>query len=204
MSSYLNQTIICGCCGKTFEVRLLKGFSAGKDRSLDGYPGNPTIFDSVILCPHCGYASLSPSKMVEQSVRLQVFSQDYQKLWKDGASPLQLAALLADNNNDHRRAGYLWQLFLWQSRLEGRTETVALEKIISHYEAYLQDHVEPELAAVLTDTLRQAGLWEEAADTAVFLLDYGVEPAISKVLQFELLKIAVHDADPHRLEEVSS
>ena len=55
MDSYIKRKVTCPCCNNVFEANILKGFYSNGNMGLDHNPHSPAIFDTIILCPHCGY-----------------------------------------------------------------------------------------------------------------------------------------------------
>lgn len=102
MASYVEKTITCMCCGKKYDVKMVKGYSVdnNEDIDLDTNPHNPALFDRVLLCPFCGYATAEPYSILPDEIKTLVGDANYKevlnnRLYDDNCRKLLLAGYLS-------------------------------------------------------------------------------------------------------------
>lgn len=212
MASYVKKIITCMCCGKKYEVNLLKGYFVENNNvlDLDTNPHNPALFDRVLLCPFCGYATSSPYSALPDEVKELVNDANYKKVlnnrqYDDNCRKLLLAGYLSVKRRDAKEAGYNYLLAYWYMRDNGIAGYErAREKAIKNFERYLLKTMDCEVAMILVDLLRQNESFEDAKETVLSLESYIADNAkLARIAEFEKQLILKQDSDVHKVEEVS-
>ncbi len=209
MSSYVNKKIVCKCCNKEYEARLLRGWSQNYPADLDLNPHNPAVYDETLVCPHCGYAASRLYDAVDEKIVQAVNSEVYKSIWTkpqydEVTKKLMAAAYLAEVSGKWKEAGTQYLKAAWHfQELQQPEEMVAREKVIQCFRAYLEETPDVECAMAFIDSLRQAGEFEEAKETAESLAPYLVgNGLLCDILQYEQKLIAAEDDLPHSVSEV--
>lgn len=212
MDSYVKKTITCMCCQKRYETKLLKGYLIDKCENidLDTNPHNPAIYDRVLICPHCGYATSEPYSYVHDKTKKLVKEPNYQEVLNDRlydtiCKKLLLAAYLAVKNRDSREAAYDYLLAYWYMNENHicRAEK-AREKAIKNFERYLGKNSDIEAAMILVDLLRQSRRFDEAGETLTSLERFIQGKSIyEKIAVCEKKLIEKNDSGIHSLAEVA-
>lgn len=212
MASYVKKTITCMCCGKKYEVNLLKGYSVEDNDmlDLDTNPHNPALFDRVLLCPFCGYATATPYSALPDEIKVIVNDANYKevlnnRLYDDNCRKLLLAGYLSVKRRDAKEAGYNYLLAYWYMRDSGISGSErAREKAIKNFERYLLKTMDCEVAMILVDLLRQSERFEEAKETVLSLESYIADNAeLVRIAELEKKLILKKDSDIHKVGEVS-
>ncbi len=206
MASYINKDIVCKCCGKKYTARLLRGMSRTAPVGLDTNPYEPAVFDRITMCPYCGYASENIGKQVDGKVRAAIYSKEYQELFQNPAmdgtqKKLLLSAYLNVCKGAMYEAGYHYLMAYWYEKGSGQNAGKELEKAVQCFSEYLEDHEDVEAAILLTDCMRQASRFDEAAQTARSLVPYIKKERHLKIICFELSLIEEQDASAHLQRE---
>lgn len=208
MSSYVKKTIKCPCCGKNYVAELLKGYSSYADVDLDTNPHNPALYDRVLLCPACGFATSKPYTAITEDLKASVKSTVYTDMLKNRqfdntGKKLLLAGYLAVKDKDAKEAGYNYLLAYWYLK-ETNTANAdkACEKAIRNFERYLMCNFDEEIAMILIDCLRQMKRFDEAIETANSLEPYISDNELIAILLFEKKLISDNDCGTHRVSEV--
>ena len=209
MPSYVNKTIVCNCCGKRFQAKLLKGFFNEHPLGLDGNPHHPAAYDRVTACPHCGYSSSNMNAAVSAEIRSIVNSSKYKDVlgnpfFDDTTKKLLLAGHIAAKKADYLEAAYCYLMAMWHfSEIDSDKVGNAREKAITYFSRYLSQTRDDEMALVLIDLLRQASRFEEAAETASSLEEYvSTDAGVMRMLMFEKSLIEKKDTSTHSVKEV--
>ncbi len=212
MSSFVKKKIKCMCCGKIYKADMLKGYSVfGNDEvDLDTNPHNPALYNRVLLCPHCGYATAEPYTMISREVKLLIKEDNYKEILKskqydDVCKKLLLAGFLAVKIKNVKEAAYNYLLSYWYMKehdISGYEK--ARRKSIKNFERYLIKNPDFEMAMILIDLLRQEGLFDEATETLLSLDGYITDNDIlKKISKYEKELISRRDSESHKLEEVT-
>lgn len=207
MASYITKKIICPCCGKEFEGRILKGFFQNNVIGLDRNPHTPAIYDSIIMCPHCEYASTNMNKPVDDSIKRFIYTAPYlelkNRLRHDSVLlKIVLSARIFEELSNCKAAADTYLLGYWYS-LESNTRNAEyLNKAIQYYSAYLERNADIDTAIALIDCLRQTGNFDEAKETAESLIPYVNDLQLKKIVSYELQLIQKNDDMPRLVSEV--
>jgi hypothetical protein len=212
MASYVKKTITCMCCGKKYEANLLKGYSVENNNvlDLDTNPHNPALFDRVLFCPFCGYATSAPYSALPDDIKALVNDANYKEVlnnrrYDDICRKLLLAGYLSVKIRNAKEAGYNYLLAYWYMRdnkIAGCER--AREKAIKNFERYLLKTVDCEVAMILVDLLRQSERFEDAKETVLSLESYIADNTeLARIAEFEKKLISKKDSDIHKVEEVS-
>ena len=212
MASFVKKTITCMCCGKKYEVEMLKGYSVDDygEVDLDTNPHNPALFDRVVLCPLCGYATSEPYIVLSDEIKSLVYDEKYKEVldnrfYDDCCKKLLLSGYLSVKKRNPKEAGYSYLMAYWYMRennISGGTK--AREKAIKNFERYLLKTTDFEVAMILVDLLRQDGKFYEAKETVLSLEDYIIDDSeLKKIVDFEKKLIAKKDSSIHKIREVS-
>lgn len=208
MSSYIKKTIKCLCCGKNYVVELLKGYSSYADVDLDTNPHNPALYDRVVLCPACGFATSKPYTVITEDLKASVKSTVYTDMLKNRqfdniGKKLLLAGYLAVKEKDAKEAGYNYLLAYWYLKeTNSANADKACKKAIENFERYLECSYDEEIAMILIDCLRQMKCFDEAMETANSLEPYISNDKLMALLLFEKKLISNNDSETHRVSEV--
>ncbi len=211
MTSYAHQKVVCKCCNKEYNARILRSFSRFWYMNLDLNPLNSAVYDEVVACPHCGYATSRLYDEVDEKIRQAVNSENYKKIWGNSeydrrVKKLIAAAYLEEVSGKWKAAAYQYLKATWYFQgLKRPEEAVVREKVIQCLKTYLNETPDLEYAMVLIDSLRQAGDFKEAKETAESLEAY-LEPAendlLCKILRYEKKLIEAEETLPHSMSEV--
>ena len=209
MASYIKRKVTCPCCNNIFETNALKGFYSNGNMGLDHNPHSSVIFDTITLCPHCGYAAKRFSSTVSQHIKDYVFSEQYNALKyqtkKDTTcTKIRLAASILEETHLHKEAADMYLLGYWYSLEMGTADFECLKKTIKHYSIYLESNADINTAITYIDCLRQAQLFSDAAETADSLASYISDNNLKKILSFEKHLIDTEDSAPHFVSEALS
>lgn len=212
MSSFVKKTITCVCCGEKYEISMMKGYSAVENSciDLDTNPHSPALYERVILCPNCGYATAEPYTLIPDDIKVLVKDDNYQNILKskqydDTCRKLLLAGYLSVKNRNAKEAGYHYLLAFWYMKEHGFAEfEKAREKAIKNFERFLKETPDYEVAMILVDLLRQSERFDEAMETLISLKQYIANNNVLKnVSLYEEKLIKSKDSKSHRLEEVT-
>lgn len=209
MPSYAKRTIVCNCCGKKFEAKLLKSFFSEHPLDLDLNPHHPAAYDRVTMCPQCGYSSSNMNVAVSKDIKRIVNSEKYKDVlanpfFDEATKKLLLAGHISAKKSDYLDAAYCYLMAMWHfSELNSDKVTNARGKAIAYFSKYLSRSRDDELALVLVDLLRQSSRFEEAAETAISLKEYLLSDSFEmRVLRFENSLIEKKDSSSHSVREV--
>ena len=208
MSSYVKKTIKCPCCGKKYVVELLKGYSTCMDVDLDTNPHNSALYDRVVLCPACGFATSKPYTAITEDLKAAVKSTVYTEMLKNRqfdntGKKLLLAGYLAVKDKNAKEAGYNYLLAYWYLKETNSSNAdKACEKAIKNFERYLKYNYDEEIAMILIDCLRQMKRFDEAIETANSLEPYISNDKMKAILLFEKKLISNNDSGIYRVSEV--
>ena len=209
MANYFEKEIICPCCKKIFTARVAGGFLANGDMGMDTFPYHPAVYDSVVICPHCSYATEKLYSYPKQEICDLVESREYRGIVSDFAYEQKeknhlAASFLAKADGDFRRAGRLAMTAFWHMReRDSDRQEEALAEAIECYSTFLSKKADLDAAVILIDLLRQQGDFSEAADTAHSLISLaGDKERYVKLAGKELRWIEAGDSAPHKVSEV--
>ena len=205
MNRYSHTDIRCACCGKAFSAEIPTGFFSPVC-DLDGNPHNPAIFDTALMCPHCGYVSADFTEAVDSAVRDYVFSQPYQTIGQEEnltARKLLREAAIADFQNDPLRASAAWRKLAWFRREDGEEPVSEYLQAAGRLGVYLQENLNIRLALILCDCLRQAGRFEEAEDTLRELAPWITGEELKTLFLYEQRLCDSLDCAPHSESEAA-
>lgn len=206
MSSYVLKKIRCKCCGNEFEGKLLKGFYNSDLGDLDGFPHNPAVFDRVVVCPACGYATDRIQAEVDDFIANVVHSDKYQKIFSseqpDVIKKELLNAMLKKEKGLYREAAFSYLRIYWNQRGTRQYDEKALTEAVQCFSKYLEKNMDIDAAIVLIDCQRQHADFAEAGETASSLLPYVEGTEYEKLVEFELQLISEQDMSPHSKSEV--
>lgn len=206
MASYLTKKIICPCCSREFEGKILKGFFQNSVMGLDRNPHTPAIYDTITICPHCGYASTNMNKPVADSIKLFVHSPSYWELKKrlihdNVLSKIILSAVIFEESFNFKAAADTYLLGYWYSLDSNARNNEYLSKAIQYYSIYLENNEDIETAIALIDCSRQAGNFDEAKETAESLIPYIDNAQLQRIISYELKLIQKNDDAAHLVSE---
>lgn len=211
MSRYAGKKVKCKCCGKQYDARFLQSYYSDSPMGLDTNPHMPEIYDSVILCPHCGYATDDVMQSVDSEVRNFVESSEYQKMFTDKdfdeiLKKLLLSAQTEEMKKDFRKAAYQYLEAFWRAKeIENEQSSKIAGQAVDNFSKYLEEAKDLDAAIILVDLLRQMRNFEEAAETAESLAGFIPKDGkfIQSVLSYEEKLIAERDSDAHNVSEVA-
>lgn len=206
MSSYVTKKITCSCCGKAFDVRLLKGFYNSFPLDLDTCPHNPAIFDKVVMCPACGYATDQVRADANDAVTNTVASEVYQKMVSDAELPIILKkeflnAMIKERLGRYREAAFSYLRAYWYQREQDYYDEAALDTVIKLLSMYLEENMDIDAAIVLIDCQRQHADFADAKETALSLASYIDRDSYKRIIDFEIQLIVAGDRRPHSQRE---
>lgn len=207
MSRYVSKKIKCNYCRHQYMAKILKSFFNPGYMDLDTNPHNAVIYDRILMCPLCGYATDRIEDEVLFEVYEQVNSESYQKVFKDTQmdetyKKLYLFAILEEIKQNYHNAGYGYLMTYWYLKEKHANTTEVLKKAIENYEKYLADTADVQSAIILIDCMRQSGKFEEAKETAESLLPYTEGTTMYKFVEYELELISQKDTESHSVKEV--
>ena len=210
MSKYKKTTLICPCCGKRSEQDVLIGLSySNKFMDLDTFPNDDAVYDRTIICPTCGFSSMSFTLQVSKTVIDTVHSDSYQSFFNDQsiddkAKKNLLSAYLLGKQKKYKEAGFGYLTAYWYLRtIDLSSAKKALTKAIKYLASYVENNTDINSAIVLIDALRQNGQFNEAMDTLDSLsqhLSNGTD--FADILNKEKKLIRSRNKDPHLISEV--
>lgn len=165
-----NKTITCKCCGKEFEESVLTSCFIGKNKvGLDTNPHASWVFEEVIMCPHCGYATIHLNEEVSDEVKEFVKTDKFKRVLtaEDKMhAKLTAAMLIATADNDYNNASYYSLLLLWYLKASDADEALikeAYEVTIMLFQKYLKTKdCSAEGEMIYIDLCRQHGNFKEA------------------------------------------
>lgn len=209
MSSYTNKAIVCTCCGFQYKAKLLKGFYLSTAADLDTCVHHPAVYDQVIECPHCGYATDQISAAIDKDVINFVRSPEYQEIvhsnaFSDVFRKNYLCALIYEQKHNYKKAAQHYLYGYWISRDEANAYTNLLHKVVAHLKRHLETNMDIPAAMMMIDCMRQMSDYNEAEETALSLRDYIHNEYEKKLVDFELVLIHLKDNKPHSQSEVVS
>ena len=212
MSVFRHEEMVCPLCGKTFSTAVVMSYSVnGSLRSLDGDPHEPVLFDTVHLCPYCGYAFSDQKEEPDAFTPMLVRGENYRTVFEaedlpDTAKKLLLRSFLAEQKGDLKEAGNRYLQAYWYFRDNDLPEKEeAREKAIEAMERYLEANADLESAMVLVDLLRQKGAFDEALETVNSLGKYlRGEEVLLKVAAFEWKLIMAENSKNAIFEEIGA
>lgn len=207
MASYITKKITCPCCGQEFEGRVLKGFFQNNVMGLDRNPHTPAIYDSIIMCPHCKYASTNMNKPVDNSIKRFIYTAPYleliNRLRHDSVLlKIVLSAKIFEELLNFKAAANTYLLGYWHSIESNARNVEYLSKAIQYYSLHLESNADIDTAIALIDCLRQAGNFDEAKETAESLILYVDDLQLKKIVSYELQLIQKRDDMPRLVSEV--
>ena len=207
MSSYMNKTIQCMCCGFTYKTKILKGFYNSAVADLDTYAHSTVVYDRVIKCPSCGYSTDKFGMEVPRNVMEFVYSDDYQRIQKNAALSEEykksyLCALIYEYKHEYKNAAQHFLHAFWITREKTKACTDLLNKVIDNLKHYLESNMDIPAAIMMIDCMRQMSSFEEAEETAASLTGYLVNEYDKKLVDYELTLIRKSDSKPHSQSEV--
>lgn len=207
MSSYMNKKIICKCCEKSYTARMVRGLSQTIVPDLDMNPHDPAVFDRIVMCPHCGYATWNVMEEVDGQIVSAVQSKEYRSMFlapdTDGVQKkLRLAGWLSKKRGQDYDAGYQYLMVYWHMKNQGEDAEKYLSEVINCFSKYLEGHADIETAIILIDCLRQASRFIEADETAHSLMPYIKKELHRQIVAFELELIAQKNSTSHSQNEV--
>ena len=211
MSRYARKKVKCKCCGKQYDARFLQGYYDSRPMDLDTNPHAPEVYDSTILCPHCGYATDDVMRNVDAEVRHFVESLEYQKTFADKdldetLKKLLLSAQTEEIKKDFRKVAYQYLEAFWRAKeTENEQSCEIAGQAIDNFSKYLEEAKDLDAAMILIDLLRQTQRFEEAAETAGSLAGFipKEEEFIRRILSYEEKLIADRDSAAHNVSEVA-
>ena len=209
MEKYLDYEAECPVCGHLYKGKRLSGFYVNHPADLDTNPHLPAVFDRVMLCPVCGYAAEDLRKPVTGAVKPVVTSEAYQKILYDrglseNTRKMLLHSVLSEKAGNFGKAAYSALCAYWSRKEEGVKDLVILKRAETFYEEYLKKTQDVDAAILLIDLQRQAGNFEEAAETAGSLLPFVQDAYRRAVIQFEQELIFRKDSESHSQAEVTA
>lgn len=208
MSSYVNKTIVCPCCGNEHTYSMLKGYSTCSDIDLDTNPHNPALYDRVIMCPNCGYATSKPYASISDDIKSVVKSSVYvdmlnNKMFDSISKKLLLAGYIAVKERDAKEAGYDYLLAYWYLKESNSPEAYkACEKAIKNFERHLNKNQDEEIAMIIIDCYRQMKRFDDALETIQSLATFIKNGQLKQILLYEKKLVENGDYESHQLSEV--
>lgn len=209
MSSYMNKTIQCMCCGFTYKAKILKGFYNSAVADLDTYTHSPAVYDKVIECPSCGYSTEKIGAEVSHEVIEFIHSDEYQKIVRDESlsnvyKKNYLSGLIYEFKHEYKNAAHYFLHAYWITREASKTCDELLVKVINNLKRYLENNMDISAAIMMIDCMRQLSSFEEAEETAISLEHYLQKEYDKKLIEYELVLIRNRDNKPHSQSEVVS
>lgn len=178
-------------------------------RDLDTNPNCPAVYDRVIICPECGYATSTPVQSVDDRVRTLVASDNYQAIlnqeeYDDIYKKHILAAYLSAELGDFAEAGYNYLVAYWYLKDKKSDDAPkACQKAIENLEKYLETHVNFEGVLKMSDLLRQMGRFDEAMENLCALERFVVNnKTLMAFVAFEKTLVSEKDSSSHKMSEV--
>lgn len=178
-------------------------------RDLDTNPNCPAVYDRVIICPECGYATSTPGRPIEDRVRTLVASDDYQAIlnkeeYDDIYKKQILAAYLSAKLGDFREAGYNYLVAYWYLKDQKSDDAPKVcQKAIENFEKYLETHVDFEGVLKMSDLLRQMGRFDEAMENLCALETFvASDKTLMAFVAFEKILVSEKDSSSHKMGEV--
>ncbi len=207
MASYMDKKIVCKCCGEGYMARMVRGLSQTIVPDLDMNPHDPAVFDRIVMCPHCGYATGNVMEEAGGQIISTVRSEEYRSMFlnpnTDGTEKkLRLAGWLSKKQGLDYDAGYQYLMAYWYMKDRGEDAEKYLSEVINSFSKYLEKHADIETAIILTDCLRQASRFKEAGETAHSLMPYIKKELHRQIVSFELGLIAQKNSSSHCQNEV--
>ncbi|MBE5997713.1 MAG: hypothetical protein E7240_10365 [Lachnospiraceae bacterium] len=208
MDNYLEYEADCPVCGHLYKGKRLSGYYVNHPADLDTNPHHPAVFDRVTICPVCGYAAEDLRKPADEPVRTMVGSGLYQRILHDSilsenTRKMLLHSMICETAGSLGKAAYSALCAYWSRKEEGIKDPVILKRAETLYKEYLTKTQDVDAAVLLIDIQRQAGNFEEAAETAGSLLPFVQDPYRRAVIRFEQELIFRKDSESHSQAEVA-
>ena len=211
MSVIRQEEMTCPLCGKTFSATVVVSYQVnGSQRSLDGDPHEPLLYNMVHFCPHCGYVFTDAAEEPDDRTRELVMGEPYQKALQIENYPeiprkLLLLGYLSGQKGDVSTASAQYLRAYWYFRDNGHPKTAeALDRAIEGIKRHIEAKADLNAAMVLVDLLRQKGDFDQALEAVNSLGQYlrGNENLL-KTAAFEWKLIMAGDPSVHTFGEVA-
>lgn len=208
MSSFSQKETKCPCCANPLHLRLLRGFFSPGPFGLDGNPHQSEIFETVQICPNCGYASRRMLQPVDATKTEMVESDEYQELFRSEQYDLTvrkflLAAKLDKMDGDYYHAAGNALIAEWYLQDQNQKDIGVLKETIEYLSKSLKTNADVPQAIALVDCLRRAEMYEESKDAARELMQYVTDDRIRTILGYEIQLAEKQDAKPHLQEDAN-
>lgn len=215
MASYMNRTVICQCCGGQYEAKILRGLYLSSPTGLDTKPYHPAVYDKVVICPHCGYATERLGREVSEKER-QFMETDRFRMFRydfsmdETLKKLHLAAVLAEEGGRWKDAGLGFLKAYWYIQENDLSEDwlcIMRREAIGNLDKHLQQTLDPACALIYIDLCRQDGDFEKAIEAIRFLESQGLletyfEKDLIGIVELEKQLVEAKDRGEHKTDEV--
>ena len=212
MSKNITIQSKCAICGKTGEQNVLLSVSSFGYMDLDTRPASPMrdhLSVSIQECPCCHYCNSDISVKDPDISQSTLQSPAYLKLVTNNnidsvAKKFLLSATLDKILTKHKAAGYMYLHAAWRFDDLDNADNAkkARLKAIDCFKRYLDNSNDHDCAVTVVDLLRRCSEFDEAVDTANFILTMTEEPLLRQILNFEIELSHKKDALVHNVGEV--
>lgn len=212
MSSFIKVTKKCAVCGKEQVVAVVKSTNAIGYMDLDTRPPQDkrgVLPYEIQFCSNCGYANEDLATLVCDDINGVISLPEYQNIFNNNAinktaKAFMLSALISQKNNVLDRAGllYLKAAWIFDDLNQENESQKARSKAIECLSEYVEQSENLDNAVMVVDLLRRIGNFKDAKETAMQLLDFGINSLLTKILQYEVKLCDRKDAECHTVEEL--
>ena len=215
MTTFEQQSVVCGACGCVFTHKTWAMTSSCGSPALDT---RPPEMDCMMLetciqrCPSCGYCSSNATKFDEwlravmggSAYRSQLADPHYPAL----ASTFICAGLLAEASDQRHAAASANLRAAWVLDDEGKDKLArvcrsrAADTFLALLSAGHPFAAQPGVSeAIVTDCLRRAGRGAEALQVIERALGQSYDDIIRRILQFQRMLVQRGDTGSHLISE---
>lgn len=198
----------CAHCGKESRQKFIFSSSSFGAMDLDTRPAPPArkfLSLEIQRCPHCGYCApdISEGENIRLSPAYEVFAE---RGGMDGTGKnFLLAAMLCSEQGKEPEAGIFCLKAAWafDDAADTANAAAAREKAAEHLLRYVDAEEDGDIAIVLVDVYRRAGMFSEAEGMIGRIGDTGDED-MNAVLAYQRRLIRAKDVSRHTVEEAEA
>lgn len=202
----------CAICGKVSQQNVILSVSSSGYMDLDTRPASPLrnhLSDLVQMCPYCHYCntdiSLKDSEVSRDTLQMPAYSKLAANSNVDTVTKkFLLSAIIKKNFDKQRDAGFMYLYAAWSFddlKIAGNAAKARL-KAIDCFKKHLDASNDHNCAVIVVDLLRRCKKFDEAVDTANFVLNFAEEPLLRQILNFETELSYKKDDLVHNVGEV--
>ncbi|MBQ2885360.1 MAG: DUF2225 domain-containing protein [Alphaproteobacteria bacterium] len=210
-----NKTIQskCAICGKISEQNVLLSVSSLGYMDLDTRPASPMreyLSNSIQECPCCHYCnsdiSIKDTNVSQITLQLPAYSKLVSNNNIDSLTKkFLLSATINRALTKNKDAGYMYLYAAWRFDDLNNIDNAkkARLKAIDCFKKYLNHSNDHHCAVIVVDLLRRCEEFDEAIDTANFILALTEDQLLRQVLNLEIELSQKKDSSVHNVGEVA-